>query len=129
MKTKIVEMYRESQYKSWEEAHNMGGVYSVEVPEDTPTNTIRELIYAASICKSADDPVAWRVKPVELIPFQQAFVRAYRDNVGVATPEQVDNFVREPSTRPCNMDSSEYYKLLEAHDMFVAGRASYAASL
>ena len=121
MKTKIIEMYRPSQYKSWEEAHSMGGVYTVEVPEDTPDRTIDWLICTASACVSAYDIVIWRVRLPELTLFQKAFVRAYRDNVGSATPEQVDRFVRDPSNCPSNMDPTEYYKLLESHDMFEAG--------
>jgi hypothetical protein len=121
MKTKIIEMYRPSQYKSWEEANHMGGVYAAQVPEDTPYDTIAALVKGTRICMSADDLVAWRIKPVELTPFQQAFVRAYRDNVGVATPEQVEEFVRHPDANPRNMMDCEYYKLIEAHDMFLAG--------
>jgi hypothetical protein len=129
MKTKIIEMYRPSQYKSWEEAYDMGGVHRVHVPEDISDTTVMDLIIAVNGCMGGDDRLMWRVKPVELTPLQKAFVKAYRNNVGVATPEQVDKFVRDPSTCPCNMAHSEYYKLLEAHDMFIAGRASYAAGL
>jgi hypothetical protein len=122
MKYKIIEMYRPSQYKDWAEATRMGGVYTVEVPEDTPDATVSALAYITSLCMSADDPVTWRYKPTELRALQVAFVDAYRNNVGVATSEQVDEFVRKPSKCPHNMTGSEHYKLLEAYDMFLAGR-------
>jgi hypothetical protein len=121
MKTKIIEMYRPSQYKSWEVAHDTGGVYAAQVPEDTPYDTIAALVKGTRICMSADDLVAWRIKPVELTPFQKAFIKAYQDNVGVASAEQVEEFLRDPDANPRNMMDCEYYKLIEAYDMFVAG--------
>jgi len=126
MKSKIIEMYRPSQYKSWEEANHMGGVYTVEVPENTNETTMTYVIAITSACMSADDPVSWRVKPAELTAFQKAFVDAYRNNVGVATSEQVEEFVRRPNALPHSMSESEYYKVLEAYDMFMAGRAAGA---
>ena len=124
MKTKIIEMYRPSQYKSWEEAAFMGGNYAAQVPEDTPDDTVGALIKVTNVCMSADDRVEWRYKPAELTTLQKAFIRAYRENVGVATSDQVDEFVRKHNAVPHNMGASEYCKLLEAYDMFMAGRAA-----
>ena len=122
MKSKTIEMYRPSQYANWEQARRSGGVYTVYVPEDTLDSTIKWVINVTSTCMSADDPVVWRVKPVELTALQKAFIHAYRENVGVATDKQVDEFVRNPSDSYMHtMSESEYYKLLEAYDMFMAG--------
>lgn len=119
--SKIIQMYRPSQYKDWAEAERSGGVYGVEVSQVLADHVIDNLISVTSKCMSADDPVSWRVKPAELTALQKAFVRAYRNNVGIATSEQVDEFVRNPSVVPHNMGASEYYKVLEAYDMFMAG--------
>jgi hypothetical protein len=119
--SKIIEMYRPSQYKSWEEAERMGGVHRVHVPENTSDTTVMDLIITANNCMSADDPVTWRYKPAALTPLQNRFVLAYRGNVGIATSEQVEEFVRKPDVVPHNMTASEHYKLLEAYDMFMAG--------
>jgi hypothetical protein len=130
MKAKIIEMYRPSQYKSWEEAHDMGGVHRAHVPEGTSDTTVMDLIITVNNCMGGDDRLMWRYKPAELTALQKAFIAAYRNNVGVATPEQVEVFVRHPSNSHLHsMSESEYYKLLEAYDMFMAGRASYAAGL
>jgi hypothetical protein len=118
MKTKIVEMHRHSQYKSWEEAHNMGGVYVAQVPEDTPYDTIAALVKGTRICMSADDPVVWRVKPVELTPFQKAFIKAYHVHVAEATSEQVEQYLRGT---PKGMTSTEIFRLHDYHQMFEAG--------
>ena len=127
MKTKIIEMYRPSQYKSWEEAHKMGGVYSVELPEDTPDRTIEWLIYAASNCMSANDPVTWRVRLPELTAFQKAFMKAYSEKVSDATPEQVETYLRNPNERPLGWTMSEYSRLNDHYHMFVAGwRSKYS---
>jgi hypothetical protein len=120
--SKIIQMYRPSQYSNWAEAERSGGVYSVEVSQVLADHVINNLISVTSECMSAEDLVVWRVKPAELTTLQKAFIRAYRDNVGVATSEQVDEFVRKHwNAVPHNMDASEYYKLLEAYDMFMAG--------
>jgi len=121
MKSKIVEMYRPSQYKSWEEAYDMGGVHRAHVPENTSDTTVTDLIITVNNCMGGDDRLMWRYKPAELTALQKAFVKAYRDNVGVTTSKQVDEFVRNPSVVPHTMDASEYYELLEAYDMFMAG--------
>jgi hypothetical protein len=127
--SKIIQMYRPSQYSNWAEAERSGGVYGVEVPQDTPDEAIRQLIHATSNCMSGNDPVVWRYKPAKLTALQEAFVRAYRENVGVATSEQVDEFVRKPSNCPTGMMDCEWHTLHEAYDMFMAGRVSYAAGL
>lgn len=62
MKTKIIEMYRPTQYKSWEEARNMGGIYQVDVPENTDDTTVRDLIRVTNDCMGGDDRLMWRVK-------------------------------------------------------------------
>ena len=62
MKSKIVEMYRPSQYKSWEEAHNMGGVHRVHVPVDTSDTTVTDLIITVNNCMGGDDRLMWRYK-------------------------------------------------------------------
>ena len=121
MKSKIVEMYRPSQYKSWEEAYDMGGVHRAHVPENTSDTTVTDLIITVNNCMGGDDRLMWRYKPAELTPLQKAFVNAYRNNVGVTTSEQVEEFVRRPNALPHNMAASEYYELLEAYDMFMAG--------
>ena len=129
MKTKIIEMYRPSQYDNWEQARRSGGTYQATVAEDMSLVYIANIINATSDCMSADDRVHWRIKPVELTALQKAFIRAYRENVGAATCEEVDEFVRKPDVVPHSMMDCEYYKLHEAYDMFMAGRVSYAAGL
>jgi hypothetical protein len=119
--SKIIEMYRPSQYKSWEEAERMGGVHRVHVPVDTSDTTVRDLIIVTNDCMGGDDRLMWRYKPAALTPLQKAFVLAYRGNVGSATCEEVDEFVRNPNAAPHSMMDCEYYKLLEAYDMFRAG--------
>jgi hypothetical protein len=129
MKTKIIEMYRPSQYKSWEEAYDMDGVHRAHVPENISDTTVMDLIITVNSCMGGDDRLMWRYKPAALTPLQKDFVKAYRDNVGSATCEQVEEFVRNPFVMPHTMTASEYCKLLEAYDMFMAGRGSYAAGL
>lgn len=118
MKTKIIEMYRLSQYKSWYKAQSMGGIYRVEVPEDTLDNTIRALINVTNICMNADDPVTWRVKPTELTALQKAFIKAYHENAGEATPEQVEQYLRGSVK---GMTTTEMFRLHDHYRMFVAG--------
>lgn len=62
MKTKIIQMYRPSQYKSWDEAQRMGGIHRVDVPEDTNVTTVRDLIMVVNDCMGGDDRLMWRVK-------------------------------------------------------------------
>ena len=122
MKTKIIEMYRPSQYDNWEQARRSGGTYQATVAEDMSLVYIANIINATTDCMSAADRVVWRVKPVELTGLQKAFIAAYRNNVGVATSEQVEEFVRDPSNSYLHsMSESEYCKVLEAYDMFIAG--------
>jgi hypothetical protein len=67
---------------------------------------------------SADDPVVWRVKPVELTPFQKAFIKAYHVHVAEATSEQVEQYLRGT---PKGMTSTEIFRLHDYHQMFEAG--------
>jgi len=62
MKSKIVEMYRPSQYKSWEEAYDMGGVHRAHVPENTSDTTVTDLIITVNNCMGGDDRLMWRYK-------------------------------------------------------------------
>jgi hypothetical protein len=62
MKTKIIEMYRPSQYKSWEEAYDMGGVHRAHVPENTSDTTVTDLIITVNNCMGGDDRLMWRYK-------------------------------------------------------------------
>ncbi len=122
MKTKIIEMYRPSQYKSWEEAHDMGGIHRAHVPEGTSDTTVRDLIITVNDCMGGDDRLMWRVKPVEpeFNAFQRAFIEAYKGEVGNVYPEQIEECLREGG-RPEGMTSMEYNRLQEYYRMFFLG--------
>jgi hypothetical protein len=121
MKSKTVEMYRPSQYKSWEQASRSGGVYTVYVPEDTLDSTIKWVINVTSTCMSADDPVVWRVKPVELTALQKSFMQAYSSTVNDVDQEVVEKYLRDPSTKPDELIPTQWYHLHDHYLMFVAG--------
>jgi hypothetical protein len=123
MKTKIIEMYRPSQYKSWEEANHMGGVYTVAVPEGTSDTTVRDLIIVTNDCMGGDDRLMWRFKPVEpeFSAFQRAFIEAYKIEVGNVYPEQIEECLRSEGRCPEGMTSMEYNRLHEYYRMFFQG--------
>jgi hypothetical protein len=122
MNNKIVEMYRPSQYKSWEEAHDMGGIHRVDVPQGTSDTTVRDLIAVTNDCMGGDDRLMWRFKPVEpeFDAFQRAFIEAYEGEVGNVYPEQIEEYLREEGC-PEGMTSMEYNRLHEYYRMFEAG--------
>jgi len=62
--SKIIQMYRPSQYSNWAEAERSGGVYGVEVPENIHDEVMDDLIKTASVCMTgdSDDWPVWRYK-------------------------------------------------------------------
>lgn len=127
--SKIVQMYRPSQYSNWAEAERSGGVYGVEVPEGIDRTVLDHVIWVTCECMSGNDPVVWRYKPAKLTALQEAFVDAYRSNVNLVSDEHLNEFVRSPDEYPHNMANDSYFRLYEAYDMFMAGRAAGAGGV
>ena len=80
----IVEMYRPSQYKSWGEARELGGVHYTIAKNNAEVDSVRRAVYNTARCIGGEDDIRTRVAeglPFGLAEFYAAFDSSFGYNI------------------------------------------------